>query len=474
MLVFAPLFFGGNRPLPLMVLEVLALSILAGVYVRPVFAQHLNKPFLVLLGLMVVLPLLQLLPLPFSFWSSLSAYSSYADAMRSANIPPAAFRSLSLVPSLTESSWLALLPALAVFLFAVGLSTERLRSVVTIFLIVAALEAFLALAQYGAGTMSRGSYASRDHLAGMMEMALPISLALLAASLGHAEEYVGQRSSMRHTILSWLNTYCNRSAIYAILSIGLLLALIFSRSRTGVGLAAGILLLSALAYSTRLGSRNVYGLMGTVTALGISLAVAIGLVPVLNRFALEDPLKDARWTIYAATLSAIQEFMPFGSGIGTFGQAFQRFQPSELSGYFINRAHNDYLEWVMEGGILALLIILGLLFFYFKRLLELLTQSGYWSHFKFIQVGAGIGMLIIALHSLVDFNLHIPANQIYFALLAALLFHRTTDSVTELNSHDHARHRLHNTPKMEQVKMQIPSFQATPKIQPGKNPFAED
>lgn len=472
-LSFAPLIFGGNRPLPLLILETLALALLAGVYMRPGFLQHLNKPFIALLCLMVMLPLLQLLPVPFSFWSMLPASSPYAELMHSANGVPHTFRSTSLVPALTEYSWFALLPPLAVFLFAIGLSTERLRAAVTIFLVIAALEACLALAQYGAGTMSRGTYASRDHLAGMLEMALPLSLALLAATLGHANEDYAQQSSLRHRVLSWLNTYCNRSAIYAVLSIGLLLALIFSRSRSGVALAAVVLLLSAVAYSSRLGGRNVYGLMGTVVAAGISLAVAIGLVPVLNRFALEDPLKDARWTIYASTLHAIQEFMPLGSGIGTFSQAFQRFQPAELSGYFINRAHNDYLEWMMEGGVIAMIIIAGFLLFYVKRWFALLSQSGYWSHFKFIQVGAGIGMLTIILHSLVDFNLHIPANQIYFALLAALFFHRVSE--TDAVKHQATtRQRLHNTPKLDMATINTAPAVKPHRIQPGKNPFAEN
>lgn len=474
MLSFAPLIFGGNRPLPLMILETLALALLAGVYIRPGFLQHLNKPFIALLCLMALLPLLQLLPLPYSFWSILPTNNPYAELMHSANGIPVAFRSISLVPALTEYSWFALLPPLAVFLFAIGLSTERLRAAVTIFLAIAAIEACLALAQYGVGASSRGTYASRDHLAGMLEMALPVSLALLAATIGHRNEDYGQDSSLRHKILNWLNTYCNRSAIYAMLSIGLLLALIFTRSRAGVGLAALVLLLSAIAYSTRLGGRNVYGYMGTFVAAGLSLAVAIGLVPVLNRFAFEDPLKDARWTIYTSTLNAIQEFMPLGSGIGTFSQAYQRFQPDELSGFFINRAHNDYLEWIMEGGIIAMIIIAGFFLFYFKRWLQLLTQPGYWSNFKFIQIGAGIGILIIALHSLVDFNLHIPANQIYLAFLAALFFHHSSETAAEVKHASTTRQRLNNTPKLNPETINAPSAVKPHIKQPGKNPFAEN
>ena len=39
-----------------------------------------------------------------------------------------------------------------------------------------------------------------------------------------------------------------------------------------------------------------------------------------------------------------------------------------------------------------------------------------------MQIVTGIGMFAMILHTFVDFNLHIPANQIYFAVLAALFF----------------------------------------------------
>lgn len=427
--------------------------------------QQLGRPMLLLLAMLLLLPLLQLVPLPFSLWSTLTAQSSVIEALRIIEPGYHQMRPLTLSPELTGFAWLALLPSVIVFVYAFSLKTRMLRGLVPIFLGVAAFEALVGLAQYGAGLSSSGTYANRDHLAGLLEMALPLSLALLVTSLGgNSSVHQHYQRTWRGKLRAWLYTYCNRSALYAMLSLGLLLGLIFTRSRTGVVLAMLAVVLCALAFSSRLGGRNIYGMMGTWAAAAISLAVFVGLVPVLDRFAYEDPLQDARWTIYASVLQAINHYLPFGSGAGTFSQAFQRFHPHELTNVFINHAHNDYLEWLMEGGIVAALIIVGLIVLYVLRWVELMRQAGDWSTFKFIQVGAGIGLFLILLHSMVDFNLHIPANQIYLALLAALFFHHA-----EQEEPKHVQNPVQNkviTPKKPVATNSHP-------ILPGNNPFAD-
>jgi O-antigen ligase len=132
-------------------------------------------------------------------------------------------------------------------------------------------------------------------------------------------------------------------------------------------------------------------------------------------------MHDARWGIYAATWTAIKEFYPIGSGVGTYAEVFQRFQTADLSGMFINNAHNDYLEWLMEGGLPAGILIATFIFLYIVRWLTAYTGTPWRTH-NFIQVAAGLSVLAMLLHSLLDFNLHIPANQIYLALMAGLFF----------------------------------------------------
>jgi len=189
------------------------------------------------------------------------------------------------------------------------------------------------------------------------------------------------------------------------------------------------LLLCMFAFSRRVGRDNAYGMIGTLTTVAVVLAVVVGLAPVWNRFALQDPAADLRWDIFATTLQAIGQFLPFGSGSGTFADVYPRFQTPEVIGY-INRAHNDYLEWIMEGGLVSAALILGFGWFYLRRWTEV-WYRGTWSTFRFIQVGAGISILLLALHGLVDFNFHIPANAVFFAFLAGVFFHRHNEEARD-------------------------------------------
>ena len=116
------------------------------------------------------------------------------------------------------------------------------------------------------------------------------------------------------------------------------------------------------------------------------------------------------------------EFMPFGSGLSTFAGVFPRFQIGDAGGY-IDYAHNDYLQAFMELGLVAPVVI-GLLFAaYVTRMRELLRAEGGRS-FTLLQIGAGLGMLPMILHSLFDFALHMPANAMWFGTLAGVMFHR--------------------------------------------------
>lgn len=485
MLVCAPLARGGNRPLALLLLELAAILLAAFIIQKPEFFRQISRPFVVLLLVMAVLPCLHLIPLPFSLWSSLPGHGRYAEALVAIGGESATgARAFSIVPSLTEYSWLALLPPLAVFLFTVGLPTERLRQLVPVFLGLATFQAILGLVQYGGGPDSAfrlgnafsgisavGTYANRDHLAGLLEMALPLGLAMLTATLGHSHAARRHPHSLTHKLAQLVSAYFNRVAIYGFVSIALLLGLIFTQSRTGIMLGMLTILLSALAFSMRLGGRNVYGMIGTFTALGVVLAVEVGLVPVLERFAQLDPLGDGRWSIYASVSAAIGEFFPLGSGIGTFNQAYLRFHAPDLTGIFINRAHNDYLEWVMEGGIIAAALILGFLALYLMRWFKV-WKRGEWATFSFIQVGAGIGLLAMILHTFVDFNLHIPANQIYFAFLAALFFHHASEQAPDEQGAS-TSHRHRHSEEEGGVSRVAPLAPRVLPIQPGPNPFAE-
>lgn len=439
-LLFAPLFRAGNRPLPLICLELAALVLLALWWTQ---RKEQKPPISILesaiVGGILLLPLLQLIPVPPAFWAEiLPGRGFYAEGLREAlGDFSVHWRPMALIPYHTEIAWLALLPPVAVFLTARSLSSRQLQRLVYLFLGMATFQAVLGLIQYGAGSESifvlgnehyahsaAGTYVNRNHLAGLLEMALPVAVALLVAAIGRPLEFSYQPQGWRQRFLSWSNRRGNLSMLYAAMALVILLGIVFTRSRSGVLLAMVGLFLSFLAFAGQIGNRKSYGTVGTLTFAGTILAIEIGLAPVLSRFVVfAENLQDGRWVIFSGTLQAIGEFFPLGSGSGSFAEVFPRFQGADFFiGGLIHRAHNDYLEWLLVGGLPAAVLIVASLGLYFRQWLKV-WRGKQDSGFYFIQIGAGIGLFLLLLHTTVDFNLHIPANAIFFAFLLGVFFH---------------------------------------------------
>ena len=441
MLVFAPLIKGGNRPLPLLMLELAAILLLCLLLLGPGIKQHFSRPLLIALGLLLALPLVQLLPIPESAWNWLAGHDFYAAAL-SAVGTAAGQRALSLIPQATESALLVLLVPVAVFLATVCTSEAQLKQLLKLFIGLAVLQAIIGLAQFGTGSLTvlwpseggsvssaYGTYPNYDHFAGLLEMALPLALALLIAHIDFGKFGV-PRQQRRRTLRQRLSQLFssglrfNTVAIYSGAALAILLGLIFSRSRTGIALAMLGILLCALVFGSRVGGQRSNRLVSLFTVIGLALALEIGLAPVLARFADGGLVDNTRLSIYAATMQGIREFFPFGSGLGSFPAVFRRFQPGDVP-LFVNHAHNDYLEWLFEGGLAAAMLMLAFLALYVLRWRAIWPRgSGRWEAISFVRIAAGISLLLMGLHGLIDFNLHIPANAAFFAFIAGIFFHR--------------------------------------------------
>ena len=84
-----------------------------------------------------------------------------------------------------------------------------------------------------------------------------------------------------------------------------------------------------------------------------------------------------------------------------------------------DHAHNDYAEALAETGLVGAAVILcalGLFFWLaFRNLRERLRHPAGW-----MQFAAAIGCCGLLVHSLVDFNLHMPANAAWFVVCVAI------------------------------------------------------
>jgi O-antigen ligase len=293
---------------------------------------------------------------------------------------------------------------------------------------VAAVEAIIGLIQYGllgggaAGVRASGTFANPNHFAGLLVMVLPIALMGLAVEIGdRTREHVRGRGlfgALKRAVASKGLKVMIAVAVIVLL----LMAIVFSRSRAGIALAALGVAVTTLTAAPRIGGPRAYGVMGLVLAVVVGLAAAIGLIPVIDRFADTDVFEDERWPMILAAVEMAGRYFPVGSGMGTFAALYPPFQPDRILA-LVHRAHNDYVEWVAEAGLLALVAIAVAVTMYVARLVMLAREQEK-HRVHYLQVGAAIGLFLMALHGLVDFNLRIPANAIVFALLGGVLLAR--------------------------------------------------
>jgi len=484
MLIFAPLFRSGQPALAVLMLEILSVLLLVLVLWQP-GQRIVSRGEAMALGLLFVVPFLYLIPFP-SVWAQwLPGRETYLVAQTLMQGGPADHAAtLSLFPLETESAWLFSLVPIAVFLGTRQLDVRRVLWLVLLLLGIAAVQSLLGLVQYGAAEGSPqlfglslpgiraalGTYTNNNHLAGLLEMVLPVAVALMVFSIGRRSRHGMQ--GWRERIAFIASARGHVAVVYGAIALLVVVAVVFTRSRAGIAMIIIGILLSTALFARRIGGDNVYGPTGTVVALALGVAVAIGLVPVLDSFSAEGAINDARWTIFSSTLDGVGVFNPIGSGPGSYPDIFPAFQPPELGRWFINHAHNDYLEWLFEGGVAAAALILLMLALFARQWGRVWIREE-WTRFRFVQVGAGIGILLLLLHSLVDYNLHIPANIVYFAFLAGIFFAEPGAEAEAVGR----RRRKRRTPDLEDAPIAAERLEdeapAAPHPDQIRNPFLD-
>jgi hypothetical protein len=435
-LLFAPLYKAGNRPLPLMVVELAAIGFLFVIFVLHRARPEMPRALAAALAILLVYPLVQMLPLPDALWRLLPGHGEYAEEIDRfaagviAQGTVSVSRTLTVVPAATERGWLALLPPLACLLVVLRIPRDAVTRLLFIMAVFAGMEGLLGLLQVGAiggsivyrpvdeygytyGT-AFGTFVDPNHLAGMLSMMLPVVIGLVAYSVRRARH---QQDSHAANLLS------QRALLFAS-AVMILLCLVLTWSRAGiatalVGLGCSAILLSRMRGGVIQSKFLVLGIVG-VTAV---LALVIGITPLMEKLAPEHLAGGAggRLLMTVQTLRAAVAFLPFGSGLSTLEYVFPRFQTWPLGGG-IDYAHNDYAQAFMELGLAAPIVVALLLAAYGMRMVELLRSVGGRS-FTILQLAAGIGLLPMILHSAFEFGLHMPAIAMWFATLTGVLFH---------------------------------------------------
>jgi O-antigen ligase len=294
---------------------------------------------------------------------------------------------------------------------------------------------------------ARGTFINRNHFAGFIEMVWPLALGYTLA-LG----YRGKEINLRKLLGS---DQLNRQIFIVLCIVVMLLALLLSRSRGGIsggfiGFLTFILLSRSAAKKLPLGFWIISSAMfGLILLYGIK----IGFDPIIERFMLIGG-GDSRLSIWRDSL-VIAKDHPFGIGLGNFKHVFPVYNISNISEIRYLYAHNDYLQLLVEAGIPGFLaLVSGFFYFLGKSVKKIKQMKPHHDPLRFfLAVGALSGLVSLAFHSFFDFNLHMPANLIYFVTLMAIVHScawrsadstdRATDKVISADYADFRRLKNH-------------------------------
>lgn len=331
-----------------------------------------------------------------------------------------AFAGLSVYPPATRKEVWALLAAGGFFFllhnqFAVPGKLERFVSGLLLFSFGVAVFGILQSLSFSGkiywtwpappGSSPFGPFVNRNHYAAWALMVLPLAWVKLS-----------QRRRRRDLQFFW-----------ALVLLGLGISVLLSLSRAGAVLF--LLALPVYWWLSR-GSRSSrrWGL-----ALGLGLILLAGLATLAidsgrvgsrwqtlgELFTRPEAVDHYRWQIWRDTWPMIRDHLWLGSGLGTYGVVSDSYR-SFYSRQRWLQAHNDYLQWLAETGLLGAGLALWFLGVLGRSGAEKLRLSPQGSQRKLV-VGALTGCLLVLLHSLVDFPLRIPANALLFSALLAMI-----------------------------------------------------
>lgn len=374
----------------------------------------LGRPLGLFLLVLVGAVLVSLIPLPSALWRSAGGRGFLvADFATLGQAPP--ILPLTLDSDRTIWSILSLIPFVAVLVLTLSSNDGAREKALFALLAVAAMSILIGAIQLLGGGGSAlyfyeitnvgsavGFFANSNHLATLFLMTLPF-VAALAARARNASAKRGKRRLHLPLVAAFLFVLA-----------GLLLN----------GSVAGLLLLVPSVF----GSALIY-MRGVGRPLPVRLALGvIAVLAVAVLFLLLGPFHDllldkslssgnsavTRETAARLTTHATRDFLPLGSGLGTFRWIYTRYEDASTTPFeYINHAHDDYLELALELGLVGIgLIITALLWLLVRGRSVWIGRDQKGS----IARAGWVALAMLLLHSVVDY----PGRTAAIAAIAGL------------------------------------------------------
>ena len=405
--------YWSNMALQLIAIPIIAWSLLIR---RSTPISSSSRSLIWLLALMLLLIGLQLVPLPPAIWTALPGRDSVAAGFSMLGLP-LPWLPVSLAADATLASALWLLPAIVVLLGIVRLGGFKPSWLAWAIAIVTLLSVMLGALQIVGGEGSRwyfykitnygvttGFFSNANHMATLLVSTLPFLAALYLTARRRGRSL--QRMSGLVVILAGALTV-------------VFVGLAANRSLAGLGLALPVFAASLLMILARKRSLPRWPIALVVLLAVGSVAIAFS-APFGNNLTSEEAQasQESRYTSFTKTLDASKDYMPVGSGIGSFQAIYRTHEdPAEVTRFFMNHVHSDLIELILETGVPGVLLILLLLYWWGRRTVSIwrAEEPDYFAR------AATIASAAILAHSLVDYPLRTAGIGALFAMCLALM-----------------------------------------------------
>jgi O-antigen ligase len=198
----------------------------------------------------------------------------------------------------------------------------------------------------------------------------------------------------------------------------------FSGSRGGmIAFLVELILLGIVLLKLQKGAKLAAG-FGLFAVLTLALLTWIGGVELTKRVTTigtetkQELSGGLRWNVDKDGIRMFARKPVLGWGLGTFPIVYPQFR-SFYTNFFVNQAHNDYLQLLVETGLAGFAILVWFLVLLFRNAFR---KLGNWPDDinGAVTLACLLGCTGILVHSFVDFNLQVPANAAWFYVLCAV------------------------------------------------------
>lgn len=392
---------------------------------------------LILLATWLLFQVFQVIPLPLHFQNITDQNLSYNN-----------WQTISIAPNITLVEIIKHTSYITVFILTLLLVNTKQRIINlanTLFFGSAIIAPYSLVNHYTQGAFSiissippwtapwekvaHGTFSYQNHYASFLTLTIPLGYGLLYAEIKKSSNQSITNSKMAKLI----DLFMSINGLYLLSILVMIIALFKTASRGGNAIfiiSIAITFLCVVFQQNKPKKEKVKKIgLWIISMLIISvIIIATGVTDSLTkRLNSQGYAPNGRDLMHESAFAIIQERQLVGTGAGTYPILQHKYKSPLLGTTAMSkRAHNDYLELLTNQGIIGFSLLATAILLLYIRLLKSLNKSRRKSSNKKtnslygLQVASFCSVTAILLHSLADFNFHLPVNAVYFYLILAL------------------------------------------------------